>query len=196
MRQTLAPFAAFLGLLAAPLVRAQDEGKMPHATPTKEHEALKAFEGEWDTVSKWQHPDGKMHEGRGTETASMMMGDFWLAFVHHSKMTGEKGEKVMVGHGIMGYDPAKGKYTGVWIDSMSPYIMTFEGTADASGKKWTFESSGTDPKTQKACKGKMIEEFKDKDHRVSRFYKMDESGMEKMMGEVQYTRKAGEPKEH
>ena len=191
MRHALTATLAILGLVGAPALRAQEEGKPTRPTPTKQHALLKQFEGEWDTMSRFQHMEGKaetkeMKDVPGTESANVMMGDLWLAFVYHSTMK----DTPFTGHGLIGYDPAKGKFTGIWVDSFSPFIMNFEGTVDPTGKKFTFESTGTDPKTNKACKGMMICEIKDHDHRSTKFFRIDETGTEKMMGEILYTRTA------
>jgi hypothetical protein len=181
----------FTGLGVTSALRAQEEAKPVRPTPTKQHELLKQFQGEWDTLSHFQYTEGKaepreMKDVPGSESANVMMGDLWLAFVFHSTMK----DIPFVGHGLIGYDPAKGKYTGIWVNSFSPYVMSFEGTADATGKKFTLQSTGTDPKSNKPFKGMMVFEFQDRDHRTTKFFRIDESGAEKLMGEIQYTRTA------
>ena len=191
MRHALTAALAFLGLVGAPVLRAQEDGKMPRPTPTKQHELLKQWEGEWDTVAHFRHMEGaaepkEMKDVPGTESANVMMGDLWLAFVYHSTMK----DTPFVGHGLIGYDPAKGKYTGIWVDSFSPYVTFYEGTADPTGKKFTLESTGTDPRSQKAFKGMMVCEIKDRDHRTTKFFRVDDTGSQKLMGEILYTRTA------
>ena len=191
MRHTLMATLAFLGLVGGPALRAQEDAKPVRPTPTKQHELLKQFEGEWDTISRFQHVEGKgevkeMKDVPGTESANVMMGDLWLAFVYHSTMK----DVPFVGHGLIGYDPAKWKFTGIWVDSFSPYTTSFEGTADPAGKKFTLQSTGTDPRSNKPFKGMMVCEIKDRDHRTTKFFRIDESGTERLMGEIQYTRTA------
>jgi hypothetical protein len=191
MRHAFTATLAVLGLVGAPALRAQDDAKTPRPTPTKQHELLKQFEGEWDTVAHFQHMEGKaeakeMKDVPGTESANVMMGDLWLAFVYHSTVK----DTPFVGHGLIGYDPAKAKFTGIWVDSFTPYIMSYEGTVDPTGKKFTFESTGTDPKSHKPYKGMMVCEIKDHDHRSTKFFRVDETGAQKMMGEILYTRTA------
>ncbi len=49
------------------------------------------------------------------------------------------------GQGQTGYDPAKKKYIGTWVDSMSPTIMMMEGDFDPRTKTLTMYSKGTGP---------------------------------------------------
>ena len=49
------------------------------------------------------------------------------------------------GRGQFGYDPAKKKYVGTWIDSMSPTLRVLEGTYDAKTKTLTYKGDGVCP---------------------------------------------------
>ncbi|HYJ32967.1 MAG TPA: DUF1579 family protein [Candidatus Binatia bacterium] len=44
------------------------------------------------------------------------------------------------GHGIYGWDPARGRYTGVWVDSTSSAIARSEGTWDPATRTMTYET--------------------------------------------------------
>lgn len=185
-------------LLCVPLVvAAQDErkqgdrdskkqsGQMPTFTPGKEHQLLKQFDGEWEFTSKCTFPGQETMEGKGTESVRMTYGGFWADV----ESKGVMGGKEWSGRGLMGFDPQKKKYCGAWVDSMSPYLYTFEGEADASGKTFTFRTKGVDPKTGKESSERMEWEFKDQDHRTMKFFGKDESGKEVQISEVLYSRK-------
>jgi hypothetical protein len=64
----------------AGLLRAQDDKKkeMPTYLPTKEHQLLKKFDGEWDYKPRCMIPGQPAHEGQGTESARYTEGGFWL----------------------------------------------------------------------------------------------------------------------
>ncbi len=47
------------------------------------------------------------------------------------------------GHGFYGWDPAKQRYTGAWIDSMQECIGRSEGSWDAATRTMTFETEAT-----------------------------------------------------
>jgi hypothetical protein len=178
-----------LGILGTGLGLAQD-AKPPQAVPSDEHVFLHQFVGEWRTEGKMKDASGKEAETLGLEYDRMVLGDFWLFFVYNSQMNG----KPFVGHGMIGYDPSRKKYIGTWVDSMSPYMATFEGTVDPKTRALTLETSGTDPATEKECKGRMVYQFQDAEHRSLQSFKLDESGAPKMMFELHYTKESAQSK--
>ena len=94
------------------LVLAQDMT----AKPVKEHEVLKKFEGEWDSTMKATMEPGKdPMVSKGKESCKLIMGGLFLVTSLDAEMMGGK----FFGHGILGYDVQKKKYTGSWVDSMA-----------------------------------------------------------------------------
>jgi hypothetical protein len=185
MKRLLVATATVLGIAMIGTAMSQED-QHPRPKPGKEHDLLKQFEGDWDVRSTWMPPGQKEQECQGTETARMTLGDFWLVFDTNSK----RDDGPVEGHGMMGYDSHKRTYVGVWTDSACPYLSHFGGDADATGKTFSMKSHGTDPKTGKECKGRMIFEIVDKDHRTLRFYGPDQAGKEILTGVIYYTRKA------
>ena len=163
----------------------KEEKGMPSFTPSKEHQMLKKFDGDWEFTSKCFMPGMDEMEGKGTETCRMTHGGFWSDV----EAKGMMASKEWSGRGFVGWDPQKKKYVGVWIDSMTPYVYKFEGDADGQGKTWTFKTQGVDPKTGKETSERMTWEFKDPDHRTMKFFGKDESGKEIQVSEMTYTRK-------
>ena len=66
----------------------------------------------------------------------------------------------------LGYDPQKSTYVGTWVDSMTSYIWTYQGSVDPSGKVLTLETEGPWPMKPGVTKFKEVTEFKSKDYRV------------------------------
>ena len=190
----------------------KDEKGMPTFTPSKEHQVLKKFDGDWEFKAKCNAPGMEPMEGTGTETARVTFGGFWLSCEEKGMMK----NKDFSGQGFMGWDPQKKKYCGVWVDSMSPFLSRYEGEADSSGKVFTFKFMGTeDHKSGKSakdaeskeygkelgktgketgkegmkCPDRMVQEIKDQDHRTLKFYGKDDSGKESLWTEITYTRK-------
>lgn len=137
---------ALVALVAAPSARAQEPPK-----PGPEHADLKKLEGTWDTTMKMGG-----QESKGTATYKMDLGGLWLV----SRFEGTVGGMKFTGHGADSYDPAKKKYVGLWIDSMSPSIMTMEGTRDAATKTLTMVGEGPDM-TGKTVKHKAVSHMPD-----------------------------------
>ena len=88
----------------------------PMPTPGPEHEMLRKDVGTWDaTVEMFMAPGAPPEVSKGTETVTMM-GGFWQITEFKSEMMGQPFE----GRGATGYDPAKKKYVGTWVDTMTP----------------------------------------------------------------------------
>ena len=77
-------------------------------------------------------------ESKGTVTYKMELGGLWLAGAMESELFGQK----FTGKSLDTYDPAKKKYVGVWVDSMSTAPVTMEGTYDKEKKTLTMAGEG------------------------------------------------------
>ncbi len=117
----------------------KDTGTLQSPVPTKEHDWLKQFEGEWDVKSKFMKDPSKTEEGTGTETARMEMGGLWLVIDHKGQMPG----KTFEGHGMIGWDSKKQMFVGTWVDNCSARMMPFEGKEkQTSEMTYSRKSSG------------------------------------------------------
>jgi hypothetical protein len=152
-------------VLAAPAALAQAP---PMPAPGPEHELLKKDVGTWDaTVEMFMQPGAAPSVSKGTEVVSML-GGFWQIGEFKSEMMGQPFE----GRGAMGYDPARKKYVGTWVDTMSPGYYTTEGTYDAATKTLTATMEGPDP-SGAPTKVKETTEWKDDGTRVFTMYAPD-----------------------
>lgn len=125
---------ALLGFCGA--LRAQESPQMP--APEKEHQWLKQFVGEWLTeMTGTMGPDQPPMECTG-KLSSHMLGEFWVL----NKMQGDVMGAPMTGVQTIGYDVARKKYVGSWVDSMSGHMWVYEGSVDKSGKVLTLEAEG------------------------------------------------------
>ena len=134
---------AYLCLAASvhtPLAMA-DEPPIPK--PTAEHKILAADEGTWDaTVKSFQNgPESAPMVSKGVEVNTVITGGLWIS----STFKGDFGGMPFEGRGQFGYDPAKKKYVGTWIDSMSPSLSVLEGTYDDKTKTMTYTGDGVCP---------------------------------------------------
>ena len=107
-------------------------------TPTQEHGFLKKFVGEWKTESKaTMGPDQPPMQCSGT-LSSRQLGEFWVL----NEIKGEWSGAPMTGIQTIGYDKAKKKYVGTWVDSMTDTLWHYQGNFDPSGKILTLEADG------------------------------------------------------
>ena len=158
-----------------------------YATPGPEHALLKQLAGQWTcNVKMWMDPSKPPQESPATEEAKMVMGDRYL----HQHVNGNFMGMPFEGSGLMGYDNAKKKYIGAWIDNMGTGIMTSEGTYDAAKKTFTMESTFIDPMTGKPAKSRAVLRIEsDTKHVYEMYSKPPGSNKEMKMMEITYTRK-------
>ncbi len=178
MKQTLAVALPLLVCAMAVPALAQ---MPPMPQPGPEHEMLKKDVGTWDaTVESFMTPGAPAAVSKGTESVSML-GGFWQVSDFKSEMMGQPFE----GRGTTGFDPAKKKYVGTWVDSMTPSYYTVEATYDAAARTMTSMMEGPDP-TGAVSKTKAVTEWKDADTRVFTMYGPD---AKTVMMRITYKRK-------
>lgn len=114
--------------------------EFPATKVTKQHKWLQKFEGSWKTTSTAQvAPDAPASMMTGS-IESKMFGDFWMI----NEMTTKFEEFDVVGRQTIGYDSAKDKYVGTWIDNSSDFMWEYEGSVDETGKILSLEAEGPD----------------------------------------------------
>lgn len=118
---------------------AQEQAQPPaFPKPTKEHQWLQQFVGHWTaTMNGSTGPDQPRIQHTGT-IDSRMIGGFWVVNEFKTDFQG----MTMQGLQTIGYDAAKKKYVGTWVDSMMGHMWRYEGTVDEAGKKLTLEAEG------------------------------------------------------
>jgi hypothetical protein len=170
-------------LLTAFVAFGADQPEMPQ--PTKEHEWLKKFAGEWNTVTEiYMEPGKPPMKATGTETAKML-GGFWVVGENKGEMMGAPFTGMMT----FGYDPQKKKYVGTWVDSNTSMLWQYLGTVDGSGRILTLETEGFCPMEGKVCQFRDTIEFKSDDQRVMTGERQSTDGKWTKMMTVTATRK-------
>jgi hypothetical protein len=141
--------------------------------PGPEHKWLHQFVGEWTVSSKaLVGPNEPAIEGTGT-IKSRMLGDYWVVNEMRAEMQGTTVSAIQT----IGYDPAKKKYVGTWVDSMTNYMWRYEGTVDESGKKLNLDADGPNFMAQgKLTRFRDSYEFKAPDHIVATSAMQGEDG--------------------
>lgn len=121
-----------------PAAPEQPVPQMPPA-PGEHHKWLEQLVGEWTVESEMTAaPGADAIKGAGSE-AVKSIGGRWI--VTELKMDIE-GMGSMAAVQALGYDSAKGKYQGTWIDSIQDYLWVYTGTLDETGKILTLEAEG------------------------------------------------------
>ncbi len=98
-------------------------------------EANEVFErdvGAWDSdVEIRPGPDAPVVRMKGTYHNRRIAGGRWLVVEYRSDGGFE-------GHGVYGWDDARGRYVGIWVDSTQSAIAQSEGTWDPSSRTMTY----------------------------------------------------------
>jgi Protein of unknown function (DUF1579) len=152
--------------------------------PAEEHKQLLKMVGKWNLAFKsWMDPKAPPMDSTGTAESKAILGDRFVQTTVTSTFMG----KPFSGVAINGYDKAKKKFVGTWMDSMSTGISVVEGTADASGKVITSQMKGTDPVTGKETRMRIVGRWESDDKLVEEFHEK-KGGKEVKMMEITYTR--------
>lgn len=129
-------FAVCLLVLCCANSNAQDPADFP--SPEKEHQWLEQFVGKWEATSECSMgPDQPPIKSEGS-MSSRMLGGFWVI----SEVSYETPGSTMNAIQTIGYDPAKKKYVGTWVDSATSHMWNYEGTVDESGKVLALDAEG------------------------------------------------------
>jgi len=151
--------------------------------PGPEHELLKSDVGTWDaSIEINLAPGSPAQVSRGVTRNRLGCGGLWLITDFLNETTGFEG------HAICGYDPAKGKYVGTWVDPMRNFLTVSEGTYDPASRTMTmwFETSGPQGKPMR---WREVTERKDEDTRVWRSIMNGPDGREFEVMKAVYTRR-------
>lgn len=141
--------------------------------PTKEHQWLRQFDGQWETHAKSIAYGAIPAMECDSTMKSRTLGEFWMILETKGDMDGVEMTSIQT----LGYDPKKKKYVGTWVDSMTHYLFHYEGTVDKSGKKITLEAEGPSYlEPGKTAKYRDSYEFKTPDLIIAKSEVMGEDG--------------------
>jgi hypothetical protein len=107
------------------------------AQPTDQHRWMKKQVGTWDTTLQ-----SMGSESKGTWVVTSIHGGLWNQGSYQGEMMGSP----FTGSELFGYDPGKGAFISVWVDSLSAKMGLLEGHYDAASKKLVMkgETEGMD----------------------------------------------------
>lgn len=155
------------------------------ATPGEPHKRLADMAGSFDAaVRMWMHPGAAPTQSKGKSDNKLIWDGRFLQQDYQGDMMG----KAFTGMGLTGYDNARKKYVGTWVDSMNTGISAMEGTLDAAGKVLTMTTEMVDPMTGKKVKQRSVTRLESPDRHVFEMYERDKSGKEFKSLEIVYTR--------
>ena len=130
--------------------------------------------GTWDAaVEIRMGPPGAHPEvSKGVEVSRLCCNGLWLI----KEFKSDPSYPPFEGQGVAGYDPAKKKYTSVWVDSDISTPMTSEGTYDAASRTMTWQVTAFSG--GKETRAREVEVWQDDDTRQLTMYMPGPEGKE------------------
>jgi hypothetical protein len=126
--------------------------------PQAEHGFLQKMVGTWEVTAKDMTGDDPW-----TEVVRSLHG-IWFVAEGTGRMPGGGAATTVL---TLGFDPAKGKYTGSWIGSMMSHMWVYEGDVSADGTTLSLYTTGpdfADPDKTGEYREQIV--FTDDDHRI------------------------------
>ena len=101
--------------------------------PGPEHAVFRKDVGTWDvTLEITAMPGTAPQESSGVATCRLASGGRWLIVDFRNETSGFEG------HGVYGFDRARGCYVGSWVDDMRPFMSVSKGTWDEGARTMTW----------------------------------------------------------
>lgn len=182
----LAAFAASAAGAATAAAAASATSPQPaNAVPAAEAAIVKLEEGVWDAVAEFPaaSAEAKPTTMRGVQSNTLMAGGRWMR--NDFELEG------YAGHGTWGWDPRKGRYVGIWVDSNSDYVRLDEGSYDPATRTLTWTSELRQPEPHPPAKYRMVEEFRGDTRVLTMTAIGPKTGKVVPLGKITFTRRAG-----
>ena len=148
---------------------------------SKEHEILKKDVGTWTGTMRIYQGDSEPIALPIKETSKIFGGGLWVITDFDAGP--------FQGHGQFGYDAAKKKYIGTWIDNTNPFMSVMEGDFDEEKQEMVMRFNGIDPATGNAEQMKSVSTMDGDDKRKFLMYSKKATDTDWVKSfEIDYTR--------
>ncbi len=164
------------GALAVAAVRPAVTGQEP-IQPTEHHEGLLTKVGEWEGTLTTAMPGMPENSTAARETVEPV-GALWI----QSRFECNLGMPY-VGTGCTGYDPAKKKFVGTWIDNFDTYLALMKGDLDPETGAIVMHWEGPNPVTGELVHHRSVNVGR-KDSYTSTFFMGEGEGVKYMVIEM------------
>jgi hypothetical protein len=152
---------------------------MPEPSVGPELALLRNDVGEWDGVlTITPAPGAAPQESKGRLIGKLISGGRWLILDFKNHTTGFEG------HGIYGFNAAKKRYVGTWVDDMRGDIIVAEGDWDPATKTLTYHWSMSLPNGSAMAWTETSEKVSDKEQIFRIFLPQPDGSVFEMMRAV------------
>jgi len=170
--------------LATKAAEKASSGAAVPAAALSGQDVLAMEEGVWDAAIEFPPtaPGAASTHATGVQTNTFVTGKRWIKndFAVDAKYGG---------HGTWGYDPIKGKYVGIWVDSNQDYIRFDEGVFDPATQTMTWSSELRQPAPHPPARYRMTEEFRGDTRVLTMTAIGPKSGKEIPLGTITFRRR-------
>jgi len=159
---------------------------MKLTSPGEHHKKLQPFVGSWKTVTKWRMAEeSPWMTSEGASIFKWVLGGRFLV----ENITGQAMGMPFQGLSHVGYDNFRKEYVGTWMDSLGTAVITYRGSADASGKVFTYRGTMDEPMTgKKDVPYKIVNRVVNENKVVMEMWMPGPDGKEFQNMEIAYTR--------
>jgi hypothetical protein len=189
--RTLA-FLAAVGWLAAAHAPAQDKkdpqaAYEPRSGPGAGQKFLEKFVGDWDVAKTFYSRTGQPNKSQGECRQTLTQGGRFL----QSEFTFGQGDAKTTGLGLIGFEPATGKFTSVWIDSRQTRMSLRQSPDKFVGGEIVLLAKSLDEGGgREARRSRTVTRLEDDGRKiVHRQYTSGQDGQERLVMELVMTRK-------
>jgi len=189
----------FLLLPALLLVGADDPPKQPkdpqssfepRSGPGAGQKFLEKFVGDWEVAKTFYPRSGDAVRQSGECRQTMIHGG---RFLQSEFVFDNKGEK-STGLGLIGFEPATGKFTSVWTDSRQTRMSLRQSEAPFDGKEIVLSGKSLGEEARGRARSRTTTRLEDDGRKiVHRQVAVDADGKERPVMELVLTRKADKP---
>jgi len=148
--------------------------------------------GEWDATISVLKADGSgMDHFVGQQIDRLGACGSWL-LTDLTLLASKPGEEVppYAGHGVLGFDPAKEKLVGLWVDPVTNWLAAAEGTLSADGRTLMLYVDGRHPATGEPMMRLFKTTKKSARHKHLEISIPDGSGGQLTIAEIDYERRS------
>ena len=162
----------------------------PRSAPGAGQKFLARFVGDWDVVKTFHPRSGDPARATGVCRQTMIHGDRFL----RSDFTFDGAQGKTTGTGTIGFDAATGLFTSVWIDSRSTRMSLRQSKEKFNGEEIVLFSQTLGEGGTEARRSRTVTRLEDDGAKiVHRQYGIAADGKERLVMELQMTRKAANP---
>lgn len=193
MRISILPYLALISLTVVSLARAQQRTPKdpqstfePRSEPGSGQKFLAQFVGDWEVAKTFYSRTGEVVRSKG-ECRQTMIHDG--KFLKSEFVFEQKGAKT-TGTGIIGFEPASGRFTSIWVDSRRTEMSMRQSKDPFKGDEIVLYSVAFSEDQKKARPTRTLTRLEDNGRKiVHRQYAPTPDGKERLMMELILTRK-------